>query len=265
MARESLTSHTNRHALQWREQLMTVCALRCIRRYGAVAAMLALAAATWLTALTGTTVRAVADPPAQIPTTPTTEAPVVTTTTSIGEFPLPPSTTTSIGEFPLPPSTTTSIGEFPLPPSTTTSIGEFPLPPSTTTTTTTRRTFATTEPPPVATTTTGPPPLTTSKLPALTTSPFPVSVPITPESSGIWPLALLFALAGAVLVSAGLLTRAHRHRRISWVKEHVTVTTEHAGEPTFSTRPGDETNRDLILTVIPVEILRTTTLEEDSR
>jgi hypothetical protein len=116
--------------------------------------------------------------------------------------------------------------------------------------------------------TTTPPPVTTTTAPPMTTTP-PVTTttaPVTPaanESTGGWALALLLALTCAVLLSAGLLTRAYRHRGLGWVKAHVTVTPRPGPGATFETRPGDEPNRDHVLTVVPVEVRCSTTVEEN--
>jgi hypothetical protein len=111
-------------------------------------------------------------------------------------------------------------------------------------------------------TTTTPPPVTTTTPPPVTTTTAPVT-PAADESTGGWALALLLALTCAVLLSAGLLTRAYRHRGLGWVKAHVTVKPRPGPGATFETRPGDEPNRDHVLTVVPVEVRRSTTVEEN--
>jgi hypothetical protein len=93
----------------------------------------------------------------------------------------------------------------------------------------------------------------------------PVSVPTTAEPTEVWPVALLLALVVGVLLSAGLLVHAQRHRGASWVKAHVTVAPQAGPDATFDTRPDDETNRDHVLTVVPVEVERSTTMEENPR
>ena len=74
---------------------------------------------------------------------------------------------------------------------------------------------------------------------------------------------LLLALMCGVLLSAGLLIRASRHRRVAWVKAHVAVKPRHGPGATFETRPDDERNRDHVISVVPVETGRSTTLEEN--
>jgi hypothetical protein len=101
---------------------------------------------------------------------------------------------------------------------------------------------------------------TTTEPPTTTTAPV---TPDATESKGGWALALLLALTCAVLLSAGLLTRANRHRSVGWVKAHVTVTPRPGPGATFETRPGDEPNPDHVFTVVPAEVSRSTTVEEN--
>ena len=206
-----------------------------------------------LTALGGTTVPALADP-----------LPPVTTT--YGPVPGPP-----LPAYVAPPPTS-STNEGP-----TRGTSESP-----TRTTTASPTRGTSESPTSATTaspttTTSASPTTTTTASAMTTTtasamttttepPTTTTAPVTPdatESKGGWALALLLALTCAVLLSAGLLTRANRHRSVGWVKAHVTVTPRPGPGATFETRPGDEPNRDHVFTVVPAEVSRSTTVEEN--
>ena len=206
-----------------------------------------------LTALGGTTVPALADP-----------LPPVTTT--YGPVPGPP-----LPAYVAPPPTS-STNEGP-------TRGTSESPTSATTASPTRGTSesptsATTASP---TTTTSASPTTTTSASAMTTTtasamttttepPTTTTAPVTPdatESKGGWALALLLALTCAVLLSAGLLTRANRHRSVGWVKAHVTVTPRPGPGATFETRPGDEPNRDHVFTVVPAEVSRSTTVEEN--
>ena len=176
-----------------------------------------------LTALGGTTVPALADPP---------PPPPVTRTHGPAPGPLlpayvAPGPTRSTNEWP-----TRGTSESP-----TRGTSEWP-------------TWGTTTPP----MTTTPPPMTTTTAPV---------TPAADESTGGWALALLLALTCAVLLSAGLLTRAYRHRGLGWVKAHVTVKPQPGPGATFETRPDDEPNRDHVLTVVPVEVRCSTTVEED--
>ena len=230
-----------------------------------------------LTALGGTTVPALADPlppvtttygpvpgpplPAYVappptsstnegPTRGTSESPTRTTTASPtrGTSESPTSATTAS------PTTTTSAS-----PTTTTSAS-----PTTTTSasamTTTSASAMTTTSASAMTTTTASAMTTTQEPPTTTTAPV---TPDATESKGGWALALLLALTCAVLLSAGLLTRANRHRSVGWVKAHVTVTPRPGPGATFETRPGDEPNRDHVFTVVPAEVSRSTTVEEN--
>ena len=77
-------------------------------------------------------------------------------------------------------------------------------------------------------------------------------------------MALLLAFVGALLLlSAGLIVRANRRRGVKWVKEHVSVTALPGPSATFETQPGDGSNRDHVITVVPVEVERSTSLEEN--
>jgi hypothetical protein len=76
-------------------------------------------------------------------------------------------------------------------------------------------------------------------------------------------LALLLAFVGTLLLSAGLIVLAYRRRDVAWVKEHVTVTARPGPGATFETRPGEDSDRDHVITVVPVEVGRSTTLEEN--
>jgi hypothetical protein len=118
----------------------------------------------------------------------------------------------------------------------------------------------TTTPTPPPTTTPTPPPVTTPTTPTVTT---PVVPTDNEHTGGGGALALLLAVVLALLLSAGLFTRARRHRGVSWMKAHVTVAPQPGPGATFETCPGDDPNRDHVLCVVPVEIRRSTTVEED--
>jgi hypothetical protein len=75
--------------------------------------------------------------------------------------------------------------------------------------------------------------------------------------------ALLLLLVCAVLLSAGLLTRMYRRRGLSWLNAHVTVAARSGPSAIYEAHPTDELNRDHVLSVVPVEVLRTTILEEN--
>jgi len=86
----------------------------------------------------------------------------------------------------------------------------------------------------------------------------------TEEPAGGWVTALVVAVIGALLASAGLVSRAHRRRGLDWMKAHVTVAPRPGPGASFETQPGDHVNRDHVLTVTPVEDKRSTTVEEDN-
>ena len=88
--------------------------------------------------------------------------------------------------------------------------------------------------------------------------------PVADESTG-WPaLVLLLALMLAGLLSAGLFIRAKRHRgRPPSVEARVTVKVRPGSPTTFETRPSDELDHDHVLAVVPVEVQRSTTVEEN--
>ena len=91
--------------------------------------------------------------------------------------------------------------------------------------------------------------------------------PVTPaadESTGGLALVLVLALTLAGLLSAGLFIRAKRHRgRPPSVEARVTVKVRPGSPATFETRPGDEFDHDHVLAVVPVEVQRSTTVEEN--
>ncbi|MGD1510060.1 hypothetical protein [Mycolicibacterium septicum] len=66
----------------------------------------------------------------------------------------------------------------------------------------------------------------------------------------------------ALAIAAGLAGRAWRHRGEKFLKAHVTVAS-HAGVPVpFDVRPADNTDSDHVLSVVPSETSRSTTVEE---
>jgi hypothetical protein len=234
------------------------------RSFRAAAVVVASAVAISVTALSGGMMPALADPPAQPVTT---TAPVITNDIQgpTNEFSGP------TNEFPGPtngfPGPTNEIpgptDEIP-PPETTT--------PATTTTTpvttTTTRPTDTTERP--VTTTTQRPVSTVTQRPVSTATQLPVTTSTTPVSDssestggGGPALLLLLVLVCALLLPACLLVHVTRHRGVSWVQAHVTVAPRPGPGATFETRPGDEPNRDHVLSVVPVEVRRSTTVEEN--
>jgi hypothetical protein len=84
----------------------------------------------------------------------------------------------------------------------------------------------------------------------------PVSFPVAGTASVLTVLALLLA--------AGLLTNALRRRAHENLGRggHVTVTPRPRAGPTFETSSNDEHSRDHIITVVPKEVRRSTTVEE---
>ena len=74
-------------------------------------------------------------------------------------------------------------------------------------------------------------------------------------------LALLVVLLG-VLLPAGLFVRSRRRRGTKLVEKYVTVRPVPGPDAVFDTRPSDGPDRDHVLAVIPVEISRSTTVEE---
>ena len=120
--------------------------------------------------------------------------------------------------------------------------------------------ITTTEPPVI--TTTEPPVITTTEPPVITTT-----VPVAPvaDESTDWPvLVLLPAIMLASLLSAGLFIRAKRHPgRPPLVEARVAVKVRPGSPTTFETRPSDEPGHDHVLAVVPVEVQRSTTVEEN--
>jgi hypothetical protein len=91
-----------------------------------------------------------------------------------------------------------------------------------------------------------------------------VSFPVTGTAPA---LALLVAVLLVLLFAAGLLARAiHRHRGAAWVTAQVTVALRPGPAATFATRPSDERNhdRDHVITVVPVEVGNSITMEGGS-
>src|SRR6478672_9561791 len=115
------------------------------------------------------------------------------------------------------------------------------------------------------------PVITPTESPVITPTESPVTtttVPTTPvadESTGVLTLVLVvLALTLAGLLSAGLFIRAKRHRgRPPSVEARVTVKVRPGSPATFETRPGDELDHDHVLAVVPVEVQRFTTVEEN--
>jgi hypothetical protein len=88
-------------------------------------------------------------------------------------------------------------------------------------------------------------------------------VPVGDDSSDDEVLVPLFLLICALLLLAGLLALARRNRGVAWMKAHVTVASRSGPAATFDTCPGDQLNRDHAFAVVPVEVQRSTTTEEN--
>jgi hypothetical protein len=122
-----------------------------------------------------------------------------------------------------------------------------------------------TRPPPTSSIEPSPTPTTPEVAPAISTKPRQTSVPTVPvsdDSTGGGVLAALLLLLCALLLG-GLLTLARRQRGVAWVKAHVTVAPRSGPAATFDTCPSDELNRDHVFAVVPVEVQRSTTIEEN--
>jgi len=89
--------------------------------------------------------------------------------------------------------------------------------------------------------------------------------PVADESTSVPVLVLVvLPLTLAGLLSAGLFIRAKRHpRRPPSVEARVTVKVRPGSPTTFETRPSDELDHDHVLAVVPVEVQRSTTVEEN--
>jgi hypothetical protein len=254
---------------RWLHQCPATLRICCCR--GIAVVVVLVAAISW-TAVGGGMVPAAADQPIDdttaapapgpapaLPGTPPAQGPGLPARAGTAHGPLtePPVRT----PFIIPRTTTPTT-----PPTTT------PTTPPTTTPTTPPTTAPTTPPttapttPPTTTPTTPPtttpttPPTTTPTTPPMTT---PVPRNGNERTGGGGALALLLAVGFVLLLSAGLFTRAHRHRGVSWMKAHVTVAPRPGPGATFETRPGDDPDRDHVLCVVPVEIQRSTTVEEN--
>jgi hypothetical protein len=84
-----------------------------------------------------------------------------------------------------------------------------------------------------------------------------------PESRVTLWLVLLCGVVIAVLLAAGLLYRANRQRGVKWVKAHVSVTPQSGPGATFQARADDGPGGDHAFAVIPLEVGRVTTTEEN--
>jgi len=88
----------------------------------------------------------------------------------------------------------------------------------------------------------------------------PVSSPI-PATALM--LALLVALLIGLLLVSGVLARMiRRYRGAGWVTAHITVTPRPGPDATFTISPDNVGDRDHIITVVPEEVERSTTIEE---
>jgi PASTA domain len=107
-----------------------------------------------------------------------------------------------------------------------------------------------------------------------TTTP-PVTTPVTPISGEPEPDSdldpVLFVAAGsalalvlALMLASGLLARTtQRHREVAWVTAHVTVRPRPGSAQASEVAPSDDHDRDHVITVVPQEARRSTTVEED--
>lgn len=114
-------------------------------------------------------------------------------------------------------------------------------------------------------TTTPPPPPPTPPTP-VTNGPGPepdggpVSFPVTETAPAV---AILVALLLVATLAAGALARAiRRYRGMAWVTAHVTVTPRPGPGATFEVHPCDERSDDHVITVVALEVTRSTTVEE---
>jgi len=123
-----------------------------------------------------------------------------------------------------------------------------------------------TEPTPTQPTPTQPTPTRPTPTPPVTneSGPDQDTGPVSFPAAGSAPaLALLVALLLAAMFAAGLLTRAiRRHREAAWVTAHVTVTPRPGPGATFEIRSRDPHNDDHVISVVAVEVTRSTTVEE---
>ena len=76
-------------------------------------------------------------------------------------------------------------------------------------------------------------------------------------------LVLLLAAVPVALLAAWLIYRANRVRGQAWVNAHVTVRPRPGRGATFQTLPDGGPDRDHAFAVIPVEVGRSTTVEEN--
>lgn len=117
--------------------------------------------------------------------------------------------------------------------------------------------------------TTTPTPTTTSPTPVTTgpnpdPDPDPASGPVSFPATGTAVALALLVLLVALLSGSVLLARAsRRNREVAWVAAHMTVTPRLGAGPVFELQPLDQSNRDHVITVIPEEVRRSTTIEED--
>jgi len=104
------------------------------------------------------------------------------------------------------------------------------------------------------------PSVAATSVPAVTTP--PVTTPPPEIDFRAWLIPSLLALVCALLISAGVIVRAMRRPGLEWLKAHVTVTPTAGPAATFETQPDDEPNRDHVITVVPVQVERSTTVDE---
>jgi cell division septation protein DedD len=97
----------------------------------------------------------------------------------------------------------------------------------------------------------------------VTNGPSPDPVP-TPVSFPVTGTAQALGLLLAVMLAGGLLARAIQHHRgAAWVTAHVSVMQRPGLGTTFEIRPSDERDRDHVITVVPREARRSTTVKEN--
>lgn len=88
----------------------------------------------------------------------------------------------------------------------------------------------------------------------------PISLPVAAVGLSVLVLALVLVF----LFGSGLLARTTvAGRQVAWVAAHMTVTSRPGAGTTFEVQPADHSSRDHVITVTPVEVRRSTTVEED--
>jgi hypothetical protein len=84
--------------------------------------------------------------------------------------------------------------------------------------------------------------------------------PLSSNPNAIVALVFLLAAAAVAVLAAYL---RYRRRGPAWVKAHVAVRPRHGPGATFRSWPGKGPDRDHAFTVIPAEVGRSTTVQEN--